>query len=72
MAVVNKTLRDVVFQAIRSKNLRPTELIRSLSDEAYPRELENELSDLIESGEVVFGPDGILRATKHGRVFARI
>lgn len=64
MAVVNKTLRDVVFQAIRSKNLRPTELIRSLCNEAYPREIENQLSDLIESGEVVFGSDGILRATK--------
>lgn len=64
MAVMNRTLRDVVFQAIRSKTLRPTELIRSLSEEAYAREIENELSALIESGKVVFGSDGILRATK--------
>jgi hypothetical protein len=63
MAVLNKTLQDVVLERIREKALRPTELIRDLSGEAYPRELENALSDLIENGAVEFGPDGILRPT---------
>jgi uncharacterized protein (DUF111 family) len=63
MAVMNQSLQDVVLQKIQEKPLRPTELIRNLSKEAYPREIENALSELIENGTVEFGSDGILRTT---------
>jgi hypothetical protein len=64
MAVMVQTLQDIVLQRIRENGLRPTELIRDLSGEAYAREIENALSDLIENGTVEFGPDGILRFTE--------
>lgn len=64
MTVMNQTLQDVVFLTIRKTPLRPIELIRKLSREAYARELENALSDLIEDGSVVYGPDGMLRASE--------
>ncbi len=64
MTVMDQTLQGVVLQKIREKHLRPTELIRELSEEAYAREIENALSDLIEAGSVVFGSDGILRTTE--------
>lgn len=62
MAVMDQTLQDAVLQRIREIPLRPTELIRDLSGEAYAREIENALSDLLENGTVEFGPDGILRS----------
>jgi hypothetical protein len=64
MTVMNQTLQGVVFQTIRKKPLRPIELIRKLSGEAYARELENALSDLIEDGSIVYGSDGMLRASE--------
>jgi hypothetical protein len=64
MTVMNQTLQDIVFQTIRKRPLRPIDLIRRLSGEAYARELENALSDLIEDGSIVYGSDGMLRASE--------
>jgi hypothetical protein len=63
MAVMNQTLQDVVLQKIQETPLRPTTLIRELRKEAYPREIENALSELIENGTVEFGSDGLLRTS---------
>ncbi len=56
-----KTLKETVLLTIRSKALRPTELLEKLSDLSHPRNTEATLSELIETGTVEFGVDGLLR-----------
>lgn len=57
MTVMEQTIKSLVLDRVRQAPLRPTELVRELSDEAYPSEVENALSGLLDEGAVVFGSD---------------
>jgi hypothetical protein len=63
MTVINQTIKSLVFEKIRQRELRPTELVRELLTEAYPREIENALSALLDEGSVKFDSDRHLRTT---------
>jgi len=63
MTVIEQTIKSLVLKAIREKALRPTELVRELHTEAYPREIENALSALLDEGSVRFDSDRHLRTT---------
>ena len=58
------TIKSLVFERVLASQPRPTELIRELSSEAHPVELENALSVLLDEGAITFGSDGRLRATE--------
>jgi hypothetical protein len=57
------TIKSLVLAKIQESEPRPTQLIRELSTEAYPMEIENSLSELLDEGAVIYGPDGLLRVT---------
>jgi hypothetical protein len=58
------TIRSLVLAKIRELEPRPTQLIRELCTEAYPSEIENSLSELLDEGAVIFGSDGRLRVAE--------
>ena len=64
MTVMEQTIKSLVLDRVRQAPLRPTELVRELSDDAYPREVENALSGLLDEGAVVFGSDRKLSVPK--------
>ena len=61
MTIVGQTLKSKVLETIRQRPLRPTDLVLELRKEAYAREVEGALSELLDEGSVVFGSDRHLR-----------
>lgn len=64
MTVMEQTIKSLVLDKVRQAPLRPTELVRELSEDAYPREVESALSGLLDEGTVVFGSDRKLSVAK--------
>ena len=58
-----ETLSAVILDTLRATPLRPTDLVQTLCGLATPREIQNNLSDLLDEGAVVLGTDRLLRAT---------
>jgi hypothetical protein len=60
MATVGMTLKDKVLETVRSEPLSPVDVVRTLQKDAYAKEIEIALSDLLEEGSVEFEYDGRL------------
>ena len=52
VCMVEPQIRGVVLEAIRGSSPRPTDLIALLSDQMSYRDVQDALSELIESGQV--------------------
>jgi hypothetical protein len=64
MATIPLTLRDKVLEAVQTDAIRPTDLLKLLeTDGVRSREVENALSELLDSGSVRFEFDGRLHAS---------
>ncbi len=63
MATVGMSLKDKVLETVRSKPMRPTDLVKELEKDAYAKEIEVALSALLDDGTVLFEYDGRLRPT---------
>jgi len=61
VCMVQPEIREVLLNVIRDKSPLPTELIRQLSDQMSYRDVQDALSELIESGEVELGSSLHLR-----------
>ena len=63
MATVGMALKQRVLETIQDEAVRPTDLVIKLQKDAYGREVETTVSELIEDGSVRFAYDGLLRAS---------
>ncbi|HTY83407.1 MAG TPA: hypothetical protein VMB19_04270 [Silvibacterium sp.] len=62
MATVRMTLKDKVLETVKSEPLSPVDVVNALQKDAYSKEIEIALSDLLEEGSIEFEYDGRLHA----------
>jgi hypothetical protein len=59
---VTPAVRDRVLKVVREGSPRPTELLDLLQKEFSYRDVEDALSELLDSGQIVLGSDRHLKA----------
>ncbi len=65
MTTLSISLKEKVFDTIKAEAMRPVELVKALEGDAYGKEIEIAVSDLLEDGSIRFEYDGRLHPAVH-------